>query len=115
MLKFDLEKMFTNSEEKNCPITGFSARSERDGPLLNSKSIKVTGSTLTIDQNVETTLEFFLEAKTESGVTASQPFDVLIKNKAINNLPYFKPKLQSSFKVELVRGKDGNIEDTSIV
>jgi len=61
-----------------------------DGSLIVSSSIKITGSTLTIDKNVVTTLDFFLQAETASGVKASQLFEVLIKPN-INNAPYFKP------------------------
>jgi len=112
-LTFNATEMFTNSEAK-CPISEYTLRSTKNGPLLVSTSIKITGSTLTIDKNVVTTLDFFLQAETSSGVKASQPFNVIIKQNQ-NNAPYFKPDLPSKFSIELVKGEDGEIKDNSIV
>jgi hypothetical protein len=59
---------------------------------------------LTIDKNVVTTANFFLQAETLSGIKASTPFYVFIPPKVIiNNAPYFKPKLSPTFTVDIVK------------
>lgn len=104
--------MFENTDKENCPITSYKVVSLSNAPLSGDEASIVTlsGSTLTIKYSQPKIIPFLVVAKTSSGQSAESKFNLIIEE-IPNTPPKFTKPVESTFKVELVKGVDGELED----
>ena len=105
---YDVALMFANTSTA-CPISTYSLVGDGAGIAI------LTENKLSINLSQVGAATFEVEAKTGGGVALSKKFDIKIEDNTvlINNPPKFGGLVGPLLNVELVKGADGELKDTS--
>jgi hypothetical protein len=124
---FSILNIFESSDGENCPITSYGLKSSSLGSLSTVASTLLTleNGSLTVKKTAVTDISFFVVASTQSGsinrkefrlqvLGASNEKDLLVKS-LVNEAPSFEKTIGPLFKVSVIKGVDGELEDSSTV